>query len=62
MSKTKAAFDFDSGLYSAFRKVAKERGRKMTWYLEGCMREVVKSRRRPDRKPKKTKEVVPGAV
>ncbi len=53
MAKTKTAFEFDSELYAEFRRVAQERGHKMTWYLEGCMREVVKGRRRKEAKRKK---------
>jgi hypothetical protein len=39
-------FRFDKGLLSKFRKLAKERGHTMTWYLEGCMRDVVGEKRR----------------
>jgi hypothetical protein len=46
MARVNVAFRFDSVLYNRFRKVAKERGHTMTWYLEGCMREVVGEKRR----------------
>ncbi len=41
-----ATFRFDPVLLEQFRKVAKARGHTMTWYLEGCMREVVGQKRR----------------
>lgn len=54
MGKTiPVSFRFDEDLYNQFRVVAKERGHTMTWYLEGCMREVVQGRRRKEVKPKK---------
>lgn len=46
MAKVNVAFRFNSVLYRKFRKMAKQRGHTMTWYLEGCMREVVGEKRR----------------
>lgn len=46
MRKSIVSFRFDASLYNRFRKVAKERGHTMTWYLEGCMRQVVDGKRR----------------
>ena len=46
MVKEVFAFRLDPVLYRKFRRVAKERGHPMTWYLEGCMREVVGEKRR----------------
>jgi predicted transcriptional regulator len=46
MAKVNVAFRFDSVLYRKFRKIARERGRTMTWYLEACMRGVVKRKSR----------------
>ena len=46
MAKVNVAFRFDSVLYRQFRKVSKERGHTMTWYFEGCMREVIGEKRR----------------
>lgn len=53
MGKTKVSFLFETDLYAEFRTVAKERGHTMTWYLEGCMREVVKGHRRKEVRRKK---------
>ncbi len=41
MASTKATFLFDSELFEAFKAHAKSEGRTMTWYLSGCMREVL---------------------
>ena len=46
MAREFQAFRFDPVILAKFRKVAKERGHTMTWYLEGCMREVVGEKRR----------------
>lgn len=46
MAKVNVAFRFDSVLYQQFRKLSKERGHTMTWYLEGCMRDVIGEKRR----------------
>ena len=46
MSKVSVSFRIDAGLYRRFRKVAIERGHTVTWYLEGCMREVLRDRKR----------------
>lgn len=51
--KVTVAFRFDPDLYEPFKVVAKERGHTMTWYLEGCMREVVEGRRRKEGKGRK---------
>lgn len=42
------SFRFEEELYNRFRAIAKERGHTMTWYLQGCMREVVEGRRRKE--------------
>jgi hypothetical protein len=46
VARLNVTFRFDSALYRQFRKVSKERGHTMTWYLEGCMREVIGEKRR----------------
>ncbi len=51
--KTLVSFRFEASLFNRFRKVAKDRGHTMTWYLEGCMREVVGETRRGVSRPKK---------
>ncbi len=59
MGKTKTAFLFETDLLDEFRRVAKERGHTMTWYLEGCMRQVVEGRRRKEvKRGKKRSEPV----
>ena len=44
--KVLQTFRFEKELLAKFRRVSKERGHTMTWYLEGCMREVVGEKRR----------------
>ena len=46
MAKINVAFRFDSLLYRRFRKVAKERGRTMTFYFEACMRQVIREKKK----------------
>ncbi len=50
-------FKADDVLYRRFRAVAKARGHTMTWYLVGCMLEVVEGHRRKEVKKRVKKRV-----
>lgn len=40
----------DEGLFAEFKAIAEERGHTMTWYLLGCIREIVQRRREEEGK------------
>jgi hypothetical protein len=45
VSRINVGLRFDAALYRRFRKVAKERGRTMTFYFEACMRQVIREKK-----------------
>lgn len=45
VKRSKITFYLDAALYRKFRLVAVKRGHTMTWYLTGCINEVVRGER-----------------
>ncbi len=48
MAKTSLTIRVDAKLLADFKKIADERGHTMTWYLTGCIKEIVAGSRREE--------------
>jgi hypothetical protein len=60
MDTVKATFDIEKELYDSFKVVAALEGHKLTWYVNGAIREIVEKRMgelKQLQQPKKVKRV-----